>query len=181
MFITALFILPLLIEGLSSLMHATVVSRLNLGLYGLVAVASPIALVVLRRHLDRRFGRFAWLVSSTVFFGILPLAVLTPMSMYRSIEWGGRSMEWLGVVVVLTAYVLRVVPIIVVARGLYRLVGPGPWCHAIGVLVVVDASLHIALWFWNPALAMRLAVDVVLTVGLLLAAVCSQPAFEEQT
>jgi hypothetical protein len=171
-FITALFILPRLIEGLCRLMpHADVLWPLTVGVHGLVAVAAPIALVVLRRHLDRRLGCFAGLVSSTVFFGTFTLAILLVMATGNSME----RPEW--VVVVIVAYVLRVGPIIVIARGLHRLVGAGLWRDAIGVLVIVNVALHITS-LANPPVALPV-VEVVLAVGLLLAAVCSQPAFEE--
>lgn len=67
-------------------------------------------------------------------------------------------------------------PTVVIARGLRRLVGAGLWRDAIGGLVIVNVALHIT-WMANPVALP--VVDVVLAVGLVLAAVCSQPAFEE--
>jgi hypothetical protein len=183
-FLTALFILPLLVEVVCCLTMPGLrqhdvdrVTTLMIGINGIVAVAAPIALFVLRGQIDHRFGCSAWLISSSVLYAVWAVALMMAF-----------DEDLLPLFVVgPPAYLLRLIPIGVVAGGLRRLVGLGAWRHAIGVLVGADAIAWLAwvvcvlghLGDFGVMTSLLLAANVVLGVGLLLAAVCSWPAFKQ--
>ena len=171
------------------------------GITTVVAAVLPTTLLVCRRQIDQRvIGRFTWLsltpiMLTTGLFGALWLWAPGDANAHLwGFSFGVEVIDILrgdnvnsdaffyavGSCVGLVLHALRSLMILVIAAGLRRLVGPGAWRTAIGALVVADLLVWVASTLLGSPAAMRAVADIVLAIFLVLVAVCSQPAFEDE-
>ena len=174
---------------------------LPIGVALAASLLTPLALLLGRDVVDRRFGgRFTWLVVLPLLgvpaaFSALGLMVRGDMNAHLwsysfSLQTittfvGDRCDDDCEVFSVVTCLatvgrVMRFGAVVVLAAGLRRLVGPGRLRATIFALLAGQVTAWVLTATLPTPDAWRGLVDVVVAVGLVLVAVLSQPAFEEQ-
>lgn len=172
------------------------------GITAVVAAVLPMTLLVCRRRIDQRvIGRFTWLWLTPIMLitGLFGALWLWAPGDANAHLWGfSFGVEVIDILrgdpsvvsdaafyaaatcLALLLHALRSITILVIAGGLRRLVGPGAWRNAVAVFIAADVLVWVAsAWLASPA-PVRAVADVVVAIFLVLVAVCSQPAFEDE-
>ena len=165
------------------------------------SLVTPLALLISRDAVDRRFGgplTWLWVLALLCLpaaFSALGLIFGNDVNAHLwAYSWSMEGLDtFLGdrcdtdceffFVVTSLATVgrtLRFGATVVIAAGLRRLVGPGRLRATIFALLAGQATAWVLTATLPTPDAWRGLVDVVVAVGLLIVAVLSQPAFEEQ-
>jgi hypothetical protein len=177
-----------------------VVPYLPIAVALVASLVTPLALLLSRDAVDRRFGGpFTWLwvlalLSLPAAFSALGLIVGNDVNAHLwAYSWSMEGLEYfvgdrcdtdcrLFFVVTSLATVgraLRFGATVVIAAGLRRLVGPGRLRTTIFALLAGQVTVWLVTALLPTPDPWRGLVDVVVAVGLVLVAVLSQPVFEE--